>query len=178
MKRLLIILIFIVSIFLLGCTKETSSGCGIDEDCESWQTCNKTEGTCQLAEAFCNIDEDCNDPLKVCNANTHECIFKEGKCLIHEDCENWQSCDTLSYECIAKENYCINTNECEEYFICSNTYHQCIPEQGKCTEEYHCETWEECNQNSVIGRCEAISGRYNSNRKSWLLVYNIRINGK
>ncbi len=88
----------------LSCLEDSQDLCK-DVVCDSWMSCNSTNGNCELNEGKCATNTDCTDSTKpVCNSN-HEC---EAKGLCDDiDCSGHGTCAVANDKalCICSEGY-------------------------------------------------------------------------
>ncbi len=123
------IFILLISLFLLA-------GCGSDSTndkkecspvCETWQTCDTTDGTCVLTEGKCEATSDCTDG-KICNTTTHTCEVEATTC--NPVCDTWETCNTTSLVCELNAGKCNSNTDCTTAGeTCNLTTHTCLTEK-------------------------------------------------
>ncbi len=129
------------------CVPLNNTGCGTNDDCNSWEYCE--DGQCKLQHGSCNLVEDCLGD-SVCNFATHEC---ETEC--QTKCEYWEECSSDGQACNLNDDFCNSDASCKNGKKCNLNSHKC---ENSCSE--NCEPWGTCQDN---GECSVNDGYCDAN---------------
>lgn len=102
----------------------------IGSDCEEWEVCDDSDGSCNLLKNRCYQENDCTPySNKKCLQASHSCV----ECLIPSDCGTGKLCTNNMCE----NDPCYN-NSCTAYQQCNSVTGACEYISGRCDSVSHC----------------------------------------
>jgi len=143
-------------------------------DCEEWQSCVESTGTCALNEGRCEANTSCSETQQ-CNLTTHLCETKTNPCD-GITCSGFGNCviDNNIAKCNCNTGYhaeglnCVidvvdkcALVDCEEWQTCNSDNGVCELTIGRCVTNDDCDNNKSCNEThnciSEINECEGIT---------------------
>ncbi|MBN2693286.1 PPC domain-containing protein [bacterium] len=135
MKKLsLLLLVFLTSLFFVGCGDDSKSENKCDGvTCSQWESCVEATGTCQVLDGRCNGNSDCTTAGEICNTANHTCEAGNPECTTSADCTDSSKPVCEDGVCVAEQPECTTNADCTDTSkpVCDNGV--CVAEQGECT---------------------------------------------